>query len=179
MSCDRRREPWTNSKADKTERPRGATRRRILTILGGVALAAGVGIAWYMGMAPVGIARAGEITVYKSPYCGCCGGWVRHMRANGFSVTVRDVEDVDPIKASHGVPERLASCHTALVDGYVIEGHVPADVVKRFLTERPDALGLAAPGMPGGSPGMEGAPREPYDIVMFDRQGGTSVYASR
>jgi hypothetical protein len=166
-------------KTCETGRSCGVTRRRSLTILGGVALAAGAGAVWYMGMAPAGAAKAGEITVYKSPYCGCCGGWVKHMRANGFAVTVLDVEDVDPIKARHGVPERLASCHTALVDGYVIEGHVPADVIKRFLAERPDALGLAAPGMPGGSPGMEGAEREPYDVVMFDRQGGTSVYAKR
>lgn len=166
-------------KIGKTVRSRGATRRRILTILGGVALVAGAGVAWYMGMAPVGIAEAGEITVYKSPYCGCCGGWVKHMRTNGFAVTVRDVEDVDPIKSRYGVPEKLVSCHTALVDGYVIEGHVPADVVKRFLAARPDALGLAAPGMPGGSPGMEGAPREPFDVVMFDKRGGMSVYASQ
>lgn len=158
---------------------RQPNRRRALVLLGGAVVVAGAAVGGYAWLTSVGTAEAGEVTVYKSPYCGCCGGWNAHMRANGFAVKVHELEDVDPIKARYGVPEQLASCHTGLIDGYVIEGHVPADVIKRFLAERPDALGLAAPGMPGASPGMEGADREPYNIVMFDGHGGMSVYARR
>lgn len=122
-------------------------------------------------------AAAQEVTVYKSPYCGCCGAWADHMRENGFSVTVREVEDLDPIRAEHGVTGELMSCHTALVDGYVVEGHVPAEDVRRLLEERPDAKGLTAPGMPAGSPGMEGAGKEPYAVLLYDENGDTRVYS--
>lgn len=121
-----------------------------------------------------------SVTVYRSPTCGCCGKWVDHLRANGFEVTVRDVADVDAYKHKYGVPRNLASCHTALVDGYVIEGHVPADVVRRLLAERPEVHGLAVPGMPIGSPGMEqGNRRDPYEVVAFDQTGRVTVYARR
>jgi hypothetical protein len=103
------------------------------------------------------------------------------MREHGFEVEVRDVADLREIKATTGVPQELSSCHTAIVDGYVVEGHIPADVILRFLEERPEAAGLAVPGMPAGSPGMEmdGVAPQPYDIVAFDRDGRTTVFDSR
>jgi hypothetical protein len=117
-----------------------------------------------------------DVTVYKSPSCGCCGGWVDHMRENGFRVEVRSMDDVSPAKARYGVPEALWSCHTALVGGYAIEGHVPAGDLKRLLRERPKVKGLAVPGMVSGSPGMSG-PRQAFDVVAFDDR-GTRVFAS-
>lgn len=126
---------------------------------------------------PVSDAAPG-VKVYKSPTCGCCGQWVAHLRDHGFEVEVEDVADVDAVKRREGVPPALASCHTALVGGYVVEGHVPADDVTRLLAERPEALGIAAPGMPVGSPGMEmGAWKDPYDVVLFGRDGARRVFA--
>src|SRR5690606_28343701 len=122
---------------------------------------------------------AGEITVYKSPTCQCCELWLRHMRRAGFEVTEENVPDVAAIKAEHGVPRTLASCHTTLVGGYVVEGHVPADLVVRLLDERPAVAGLAVPGMPVGSPGMEGIGRQPYEVLTFTSDGETAVYARR
>jgi hypothetical protein len=119
------------------------------------------------------------MVVYKSPTCGCCAAWVDHIEANGFRVEVRDTANLAPIKARHGVPGKLESCHTALVDGYVVEGHVPADLIVRMLRERPDAAGLAVPGMPMGSPGMEGPYKDRYDVLTFRRDGSTQVYATR
>jgi hypothetical protein len=119
------------------------------------------------------------LAVYKDPSCECCVRWVKHMSANGFVVTVRDVSNMDEIKKSMNVPAALQSCHTGVVGKYVIEGHVPADVVKKFLASSPTALGLAAPGMPSGSPGMEGGKIDHYDIMEFDRDGKSRVYAKR
>ena len=119
---------------------------------------------------------APQITVYKSPACGCCGEWVKHMQANGFRVDVREVDDVTPIRARYGIPDRLASCHTALIDGYAIEGHVPASDIKRLLSERPKVKGLSVPGMVVGSPGMEQGPPQPYETIAFDGR-GERVYA--
>jgi hypothetical protein len=127
-----------------------------------------------------GMAIADEVTmrVFKSPYCGCCAAWVDHMREAGFRVEVTNLEDMTPAKAHFGIADDLQSCHTAQVDGYVIEGHVPADDVNRLLAERPEAAGLSVPGMPIGSPGMEQGDRsEPYDVVLFDRKGGRSVFS--
>jgi hypothetical protein len=126
-----------------------------------------------------GVALAAEVTVYKSPTCGCCGKWVAHMRDKGFDLTVHDVPDVAPIKAEHGLPHGLGSCHTALVDGYVVEGHVPADAVERLLAERPKVKGIAVPGMPAGSPGMEGDRTDPYEVLTFDEKGNTAVFDKR
>lgn len=121
-----------------------------------------------------------KMVVYKSPTCGCCSAWVDHVKAAGFQVEVHDTANVAPIKNEHGLPQHLASCHTALVDGYVIEGHVPADVIRRLLAERPQVTGIAVPGMPAGSPGMEmGDRKDPYDIIAFARDGQVSVYESR
>jgi len=123
-------------------------------------------------------AFATEVTVYKSPTCGCCKQWVKHLQTNGFSVIAHDVADIMPYKAANGVPAALGSCHTAKVDGYVIEGHVPASDIKRLLKERPAVRGLAVPGMPAGSPGMEqGAHKDRYDVLTFDAQGKTAVYS--
>jgi len=123
-----------------------------------------------------------RMTVYKTPTCGCCRVWVTHARSvlAGYDIETHDMNDLSEVKASLGVPAALQSCHTAITGPYVFEGHVPADLIKRFLAERPKALGLAVPGMPVGSPGMEmGARKEPYDVVLFDKGGMTRVYARR
>lgn len=119
-----------------------------------------------------------EMIVTRDPNCGCCGAWVAHVKAAGFPVEVVEAADLAPLKAKLGVPESLASCHTAEVGGYVVEGHVPADAIKRLITQRPPATGLAVAGMPIGSPGMEvpGTPPETYDIVLF-APGGQRVFA--
>ncbi len=118
------------------------------------------------------------ITVYKSPTCGCCTKWIDHLEAGGLTVEAVDVENLAWIKKENSVPAQLASCHTALIDGYVIEGHVPVEDVIRLLEERPDVAGLAVPKMPIGSPGMEGPNPEPYDVLAFTKQGSTHTYAS-
>jgi hypothetical protein len=126
-------------------------------------------------------ARAPEnVTVvsYRSPTCGCCGAWVEHMRSRGFDVEDNVTEDMDAIKAQYGVPEDLLSCHTAIAAGYVIEGHTPAEDVIRLLAERPDITGIATPGMPLGSPGMEaGDMREPYAVYGFSDDAEPTVFA--
>ncbi len=123
-------------------------------------------------------ADAGDVIVYKSPTCGCCSEWVKHLKENGFSVKTEDLHNVNPIKAELGVPNQLRSCHTAKVGDYVIEGHVPAKDISRLLKEKPQVSGLAVPGMPMGSPGMEGPRKDPYDVLTFQMNGKTSVYTS-
>lgn len=118
------------------------------------------------------------VSVWKSPWCGCCGNWVKHMEHAGFSVEVTDVEDLDTVKKIAGIPEELQSCHTAKVGDYTIEGHVPAADIERLLREKPKIAGLAVPGMPSGSPGMENGQHDPYDVVTFTRQGETKVFSS-
>jgi hypothetical protein len=108
------------------------------------------------------------IEVFKSPTCGCCRLWVEHLQASGFAVKVEDVADLSQVKAIAGVPGHLAACHTALVEGYVVEGHAPALAIQRLLDERPEAQGIAVPGMPAGSPGMPDANPERYDVILFD-----------
>ena len=115
-----------------------------------------------------------SITVHKDPNCGCCGGWIDHLRANGFQARAIDTTKLDQVKARLRVPEELASCHTAEIAGYVIEGHVPARAITKLLAERPKVLGLAVPGMPAGSPGMGGDP-EIYDVIAFG-DGATRVF---
>jgi hypothetical protein len=125
---------------------------------------------------------APEVTVYKTPTCGCCVNWIRHLERAGFTVTAHDTANVAPIRNRHGVPQALQSCHTALVGGYVVEGHVPADVIQRLLRERPRVAGIAVPGMPAGSPGMEGLggpARQPYQVLAFRAEGGWTVYERR
>lgn len=120
-----------------------------------------------------------EIVVYKDPNCGCCKEWVKHIQRAGFVATVHDTADMASVKRSFGVPENLESCHTARVGKYSIEGHVPADVMIKLLAEQPAGRGLAVPGMPSGSPGMEGGRKDAYDVVLFDASGKTRIYASR
>lgn len=124
-------------------------------------------------------AEATQAVVYKSPTCGCCKGWVKHLRENGYQVDARDMRSVQPVKDAMGVPPRLRSCHTAIVDGYVIEGHVPADALARLLRERPTIKGLSVPGMVMGTPGMEGPRQDPYTIIAFDDDGSTYVFERR
>jgi hypothetical protein len=121
------------------------------------------------------------MTVYKSPTCGCCGAWVKHVRASGFNVDEINVDDVTPYKKKLGVPNDLASCHTAVVGAYVFEGHVPADLIEKLVRQAPKGVrGLAVPGMPVGSPGMElGRQKDPYDVVLIKSNGKRSVYARR
>lgn len=117
------------------------------------------------------------VSVWKTPSCGCCKAWIQHLQANGFKVVSADVPDTTPIRKDLKIPAALGSCHTAVVEDYVIEGHVPAKDIKRLLKERPRALGLAVPGMPVGSPGMEmGARKEPYKVLLVLEDGSTRVY---
>lgn len=120
-----------------------------------------------------------SITVYKSRSCGCCAKWISHLQENGFQVMVKNHDDLPAIKKQYGIQPELAACHTGLVDGYLVEGHVPADVIKRLLKENPLIDGIAVPGMPIGSPGMEGPNPQPYQVLAFDAQGNTSVYDTR
>lgn len=124
--------------------------------------------------APPAGAEGESIRVYKSPSCGCCTKWIEHLESHGYRVSATDVPDVGPIKARNGIPQSLASCHTAIVEGYVLEGHVPAEDVARLLRERPEVAGLAVPGMPLGSPGMESrdpSRHEAYRVLSFGANG--------
>ncbi len=119
------------------------------------------------------------VEVWKSPACGCCKDWVRHLEDNGFRVKVNDTGNAGA-RARLGMPQQYGSCHTAKVGGYVVEGHVPAKEIQRLLSERPDAVGLAVPRMPVGSPGMDGPQyggrKDPYEVLLVDRKGGASVF---
>ena len=135
-----------------------------LTTLGGISTA---------------VAADDEVVMYKDPNCGCYGKWAEHMREHGFKVKEVATTQMGQVKGEAGVPQALGSCHTARVGGYVVEGHVPAADVRRMLTDKPAIAGISAPGMPMGSPGMEGPyPADRYDVVSFDAQGRTAVYAS-
>jgi len=119
-----------------------------------------------------------NIHVYKSPTCGCCTDWVKHLEENGFEVEVSEVDNVTPVKIEAGLTPALASCHTAFINDYVIEGHVPADDIKRLLSQAPQARGLSVPGMPAGSPGMEmGDRKDSYQVLLFNANGQTQVFA--
>ena len=151
--------------------------KRSVARLAGLAIVATITAA-YAPVTHAGSARAVEVTVFKSPTCGCCKDWVEHLRKHAFSVTARDPSDVHSVKRTAHVPERLSSCHTAFVNGYVIEGHVPAKDIERLLKEKPKIAGIAVPGMPAGSPGMEmGSRKDPYEVIAFKRDGSTSVFA--
>lgn len=117
------------------------------------------------------------IEVYKNQYCGCCHEWIAHLQKNGFKVTANDVPDTAPVRESLGIPVKLGSCHTAKIGGYAIEGHVPAADIKRLLKEKPKAIGLAVPGMPAGSPGMESPNPQPYNTLLVMKDGTTKVWA--
>ncbi len=154
----------------------GLARRRLLTAL---PLLAAALAAPRLARAAAGAPTAVE--VWKDPSCGCCKDWVEHMQANGFKVTVHDTGN-NAVRSRLGLPQKLGSCHTALVGGYLLEGHVPASDVRALLQQKPKALGLAVPGMPVGSPGMDGAVygnrRDPYDVLLVARDGSTRVFKS-
>ena len=119
-----------------------------------------------------------EVQVFKSATCGCCGAWVEHLRSAGFTVRVSEVSDTAAARKRLGMPDRFGSCHTAAVGAYVVEGHVPANEVKRLLAQKPKALGLAVPSMPVGSPGMEmGSRQDPYDVYLVGADGTATVFA--
>lgn len=137
------------------------SRRNLLVALGASALT----------LRPLRTKAATAMLVHKDPNCGCCNGWVAHMRSAGLDVAVDERDDLASIRQRLGVPDDLAACHTAEIDGYVVEGHVPAAAVQRLLKERPVATGLAVPGMPPGSPGMESPNPRPYEVLLFDKSG--------
>lgn len=120
-----------------------------------------------------------EVEVFRDPSCGCCGQWVEHLKAAGFAVKLRETSDLAAVRKRVGMPDAYASCHTAVVAGYALEGHVPAAEVKRLLSARPAAVGLAVPGMPASAPGMDVPGRkDPYQVLLVNRQGGTLVFAN-
>ena len=123
-------------------------------------------------------ANAAQLTVHKSPYCGCCAKWVEYIEKHGFDVKIVETEDMAGVKKRLGVPQQLASCHTTEAGGYFVEGHVPAQDIKRLLAQKPKAAGIAVPGMPAGSPGMDmGGQKQPYATMLIDRNGKTTVFA--
>lgn len=131
-------------------------------------------------LACAGSAAAATIEVVKTPWCGCCTAWIEHLRSEGFEVRVSEVEDLAPVARGLGVPDDLRSCHSARVGGYAVEGHVPAADIKRLLAEKPRATGIAVPGMPLGSPGMDqGGHSEPYTVILFGPEAQRRVFASR
>ena len=140
--------------------------------------AAGIALSFWQ---PVGLTQNAHnlVSVWKTPNCGCCQAWILHLQANGFRVSAVDVPDTAPIRKDKKMPAALGSCHTAVIGNYVIEGHVPAEDIKRLLRDRPRALGLSVPGMPMGSPGMESATKkDPYQVLLVLENGSTRVYQS-
>lgn len=137
-------------------------------------------VAFFSLTANAGVAgpQAPLVEVFKSPYCGCCKDWVEHLRKEGFAVRAVDVTDVPATRQKLGMPDRYGSCHTARVAGYTLEGHVPAREIKRLLKEKPKAVGLAVPGMPNGSPGMDGPRHDPYDVLLVTSDGQAQRFAS-
>lgn len=169
-----------NPAAARTKPSLRMTRRTWFGLaVGGAVLSAG-SARWVWPLMPwAANPNATKIVVYASPTCGCCHAWARHLESSGFAVTTELMNDVTPMKQRLGVPEDLWSCHTALVEGYAVEGHVPADLIRQLLQERRVVAGLAVPGMPNGSPGMEGPIRDRYEVIAFSRSGTTEVYAIR
>jgi hypothetical protein len=155
-----------------------STRRRVLRTLGAVTFAPAV-----FALSPAVLAQSlPAIEVFKTPSCGCCGDWIKHLEVNGFKVTAVNVPDLTPVRARLGMPAKYGSCHTARVGGYLVEGHVPAREIKRLLREKPQAVGTSVPGMPIGSPGMDGplykGMQQPYDVLLVQADGSAKVYAS-
>jgi len=142
--------------------------KRITAILAAAILGLSVSIS--------ALAQQTVVEVYKSPTCGCCSDWIKHLQQNGFTVRTHEVSDTSEYRAKFGVADQFGSCHTAMVEGYAIEGHVPAREIKRLLAERPNAKGLAVPGMPMGAPGMAGPRNDPYEVLLFQADGNYAVY---
>ena len=170
--------PTPSASVTLPTRHSGLGRRRLLTAL---PLLAAALAAPRLVRAATATSAATPVEIWKDPSCGCCHDWMEHMEANGFSFTVHDTGN-NAVRAQLGLPQKLGSCHTALVGGYLIEGHVPASDVRALLQQKPQALGLAVPGMPVGSPGMDGAVygnrRDPYDVLLVARNGSTRVFSS-
>jgi len=169
---------------EKFEEMRGVYKGRASKLVG-IQLVTFV-LAWWMngaiafGAEDPAVAQGAEITVYKSQYCGCCTKWVDHLNDAGFEVDVRHVSDMGSVKDRIGVPRQYGSCHTAVVGDYWVEGHVPPDLIQRLLSEQPENVeGIAVPGMPLGSPGMEGPNPMEYQVLSVDSEGNSSVYATR
>lgn len=128
--------------------------------------------------APAAFAQATPLVeIWRSPGCGCCGAWVKHLQQSGFATRVHMVDDTSVMRRSLGIPDAMGACHSARVGGYAIEGHVPASDIRRLLAERPKARGLAVPGMPPGSPGMDVSNSPPFEVLLMDGRGGSSLYA--
>ena len=142
--------------------------RRVL-VIGAAATVGGSAVAWWM-LRPSAALAGPAVTVWKSPECECCGGWVSYMRSRGYEVTVNNVEDPDHYKEVLGIPDDLQSCHTSRIEGYLVEGHVPEAAVAKLLKERPDIKGIALPGMQQGAPGMDGKPGT-YEVLAFGKDG--------
>lgn len=130
-----------------------------------------------LGSAPAWAQSATTVEIYKSPTCGCCGKWIEHMQKNGFKVETHEVDDIPASRKKLGMPDKLGSCHTSKIGNYVVEGHVPAQDIKRLLKEKPKALGLAIPSMPPGVPGMDIPNSPPYETLLVQADGSTSVFA--
>jgi hypothetical protein len=162
----------TPAKMASVRKP-GLSRRALL--LGSAVIGSGGLFAWNV-LGSTQPAKAGTVTVWKSPTCSCCGGWVAYMRAKGYQVSVNEVADPDAVKASFGLPASLYSCHTAKIGDYLVEGHVPERAVAKLLAERPNLKGIALPGMPDGAPGMGGIPGR-YRIVGFEANGQVRHFA--
>ena len=172
--------PPLHTTAAHRANPRPTSRRQWLATTLPL-LGAGLVIATWPNLARAAADPATPVEVWKDPSCGCCKDWVDHMQANGFAVKVHDTGN-NAVRARLGLPQKLGSCHTALVGGYLVEGHVPASDVRTLLRQKPKALGLAVPGMPVGSPGMDGPEygnrRDRYDVLLVARDGGTRVFNS-
>ncbi|MEP0956736.1 DUF411 domain-containing protein [Microcoleus sp. FACHB-1515] len=139
-----------------------------------------VAIAFSLALPAIASADAIEMTVYRDPGCRCCGGWMEHLRAEGFEPKNVPTEDMEAFKRNHGISEELSSCHTAVLDGYLIEGHVPVADIQRLLADRPQIAGIAVPGMPIGTPGMESddGVQDAFEVVSFDEQGNSAVFSA-
>lgn len=172
--------PGSQARSDQS---RPGNTGRLLTRRGWVGLTLGgtavtvIGGRWWQNRTEA--SNAAQIAVFSSPTCACCHEWVAHLEQNDFRVKVEKVVDVTSIKRKFGIPEALWSCHTATVAGYAIEGHVPADLIRKVLSERPRIAGLSVPGMPSGSPGMEGGRKERYEVLAYTEDGLTETYAVR
>lgn len=139
---------------------------------------AGIALFFCVTLFGAGAAMAADLSVTKTPWCGCCTAWIDHMKEAGYEVHVHEKDDLTALKARLGIAPKHQSCHTGEIEGYAIEGHVPAEDVKRLLAERPDAIGLTVPGMPVGSPGMEmGDRRDAYDVLLIKKDGSTEVFS--
>ncbi|HJO04491.1 MAG TPA: DUF411 domain-containing protein [Acidobacteriota bacterium] len=130
----------------------------------------------YAGRTP--LVDGTKVVMYQNPACGCCSKWAAHMEATGFTVEIHKTDQLNSIKQREGITPETAGCHTSMVDGYLVEGHVPAREIARLITDRPDVKGIAVPGMPMGSPGMEGGRTDHYDVLSIDHEGNTAVFAS-